>query len=122
MFEMLHCTILPVSMTANSSQKQSVCLLVCNCTTQCTIFFLCLWLFKQGLQGPGVNMNIWMASWMALRTKEGQKALLCCHPQADGSYQPIRDKLVIYQQGFESLLLSQTNLHTRKAQLQKKNI
>lgn len=58
--KMLHCTILLVSMTANSSHKQSVCLLVSNSTTQFTIFFVCLWPFKQELHGPGVNRNIWI--------------------------------------------------------------
>lgn len=90
---------------------EAVCLLVTNSTTDFTIFFLRLWPFKQGLHGPGVNTNIWMAP----RTKAGQKTLLC--------YQPLlRDKLVIFfhQHWFESLLQSQTNLYTRKAQLQKK--
>lgn len=75
MFEMLHCTILLVSMTANSPQKQSVCLLVSNSTTHFTILHLCLWPFKQGLRGPGVNI------WMALLKKARRPCYVATHKQ-----------------------------------------
>lgn len=96
----------------DSKQKQSVCLLVTN-TTHFTIFFLCLWPFKQGLLGPDVNMNIWMAPKLEKARRPGYVTNHCWRYW---SYSSTSTGL--------SLCYSPnpTSLHTRKAQLKNKYI